>query len=100
MKKRLSEEQFQACIAGLGVGSQTIQIAHAVLVEGRKQAEFVVALGLSKGAVSQAVQRVWAAFEATNLPPGYERVSAALPGHRAFMVKRWAEDAMRRENKK
>ena len=100
MKKRLSEDQFEACLKRLDVGQQTIEIARGVLVQGRAQAEFVAALGLSKGAVSQAVRRVWAAFEETNLPPGYERVSAALPGHRAYIVKKWAEDAKKKGAKK
>ena len=100
MKKRLSEAQFQACIKGLEVGQQTIEIAHGVLVQGQPQASFVVSLGLSRGAVSQAVNRVWAAFAATNLPQGYERVSAVLPERQAYIVKKWAEDAKKRESKK
>ncbi|MBS7780628.1 transcriptional regulator KorA [Acidovorax sp. CCYZU-2555] len=98
MRKRLSEAQFQACIRGLDVGAQTLQIAHGVLVCGQTQASFVQALGLSKGAVSQAVHRVWRVFARSNIPPGYERVSAVLPQHQAFIVKKWAEDAQARNN--
>lgn len=97
MKKQLSETQFQACIKGLEVGPQTIEIAHGVLVQGQPQASFVISLGRSKGAVSQAVKRVWTAFETTNLPRGFVRVSAVLPERQAFIVKKWAEDA---KNKK
>ena len=93
MKKRLSQAQYQACIMGLAVGQQTIDIAHGVLVMGQTQASFVASLGLSKGAVSQAVHRVWAAYTAKNLPQGYERVCAVLPAHQAFIVKKWAQDA-------
>ncbi|MFN9707817.1 MAG: transcriptional regulator KorA [Burkholderiales bacterium] len=100
MKKQLTEAQFQACIRGLDVGQQTIEIAHGVLVKGQPQALFVASLGLSRGAVSQAVHRVWSAFAATDLPQGYERVSAVLPEHQAYIVKRWAEDAKKREPKK
>lgn len=100
MKKRLSEAQFQACIKDLDVGHQTIEIAHGVLVEGQPQASFVASLRLSRGAVSQAVHRVWVAFAATNLPQGYERVSAVLPEHQAYIVKKWAADAKKRELKK
>ncbi|MFN7836029.1 MAG: transcriptional regulator KorA [Burkholderiaceae bacterium] len=100
MKKRLTEAQFQACIRGLDVGQQTIEIAHGVLVLGQPQASFVASLGLSRGAVSQAVNRVWAAFVVTDLPQGYERVSAVLPEHQAYIVKKWAEDAKKREAKK
>ena len=89
MRKQLSEAEFQAATAGLEVGQQTLRIAHGVLVEGRPQAEFVEALGLSRGAVSQAVTRIWAAH-AEQVPPGYERVTAVLPSHQAFIVKKWA----------
>lgn len=100
MKKRLSEAQFQACVKSLDVGHQTIEIAYGVLVQGKPQASFVASLGLSRGAVSQAVHRVWAVFAATDLPQGYERVSAVLPEHQAYIVKKWAEDVKKRELKK
>jgi hypothetical protein len=60
---------------------------------GRPQSLFVASLHLSNGAVSQAVNRVWRAFIAKNLPPGYEWVTVVLPEHQAFIVKKWAEDA-------
>jgi GMP synthase-like glutamine amidotransferase len=100
VKKQLTEGQFQEAIKGLEVGQQTIEIAHGVLVEGKPQREFVKALDLSPGAVSQAVNRVWSVHEAKNLPHGYERVSAVLPEHQAFIVKRWAEDATRKREPK
>lgn len=91
MKKRLTEPDFKAAIAGLDVGEQTIQIARGVLVEGLPQALFVQQLGLSRGAISQAVNRVWAAHEA-QLPPGAERIEVVLPAHQAFIVKKWAKE--------
>jgi hypothetical protein len=97
MKKRLSEAQFQSCIKGLDMGQQTIEIAHGVLVEGLPQKLFAHSLKLSKGAISQAVSRVWSAFEATSLPQGYERVCAILPEHQASIVRKWAEEAQKRE---
>lgn len=100
MKKRLTEAQFQACIKGLEVGHQTIEIAYGVLVMGQPQATFVAALGLSKGAVSQAVHRVWVVFAEKNLPQGYERVSAVLPEHQAYIVKKWAEEALKKREPK
>ncbi|WP_027156715.1 transcriptional regulator KorA [Methylobacter luteus] len=96
MKKRLTEAQFQTVVRKLEIGQQTIEIARGVLVEGRSQAEFVAELGLSKGAVSQAVSRVWMAAQKANLPEGYERVTAVLPEHQAFIVKKWAEDATKK----
>jgi len=92
MKKRLTEAQFQTAVKGLEVKQQTIDIARGVLVDGRPQAEFVILLGLTKGAVSQAVGRVWSAAS-KQLPEGFERVTAVLPEHQAFIVKKWGENA-------
>ena len=92
MKKRLSEAQFKAAIKGLDIGQQTQDIAFGVLVEGKKQADFVKSLGVTKGAVWQAVKRVWDAHQGI-APKGYERVTVLLPEHQAFIVKKWAEDA-------
>lgn len=98
MKKRLTEDQFQKCIEGLNVGEQTIEIAHGVLVLGQSQTTFVASFGITKGAVSQAVSRVWAAFASKNgIPQGFERVSAVLPEHQAFIVKKWAVNAMKKK---
>lgn len=99
MKKQLTEDQFQAAIKGLDVGQQTIDIAHGVLVEGRPQADFVALLRVSKGAVSQAVNRVWVAA-GEDLPDGMERVTVVLPEHQAFIVKRWEADAKRKRESK
>lgn len=95
MKKRLTEAQFQAAIKELDVGQQTLEIARGVLVTGQPQAEFVKSLGVTKGAVWQAVNRVWSAHKAQT-PEGYELVSAVLPEHQAFIVKKWAEEAKKR----
>jgi hypothetical protein len=96
MKKRLTEAQFHTAVEGLEVGQQTIDIARGVLVDGRPQVEFVMSLGLTKGAVSQAVNRVWQASR-NDLPDGFERVTVVLPEHQAFIVKKWAEDAKRKQ---
>lgn len=92
MTKRLTEAQFQAAIKALDVGQQTIDIARGVLVEGRPQAGFVATLGVTKGAVSQAVRRVWLAAK-QDLPQGMARVTAVLPEHQAYIVKRWEAEA-------
>ena len=97
MKKRLTASQFQEIIKSLDIGGQTVDIARGVLVDGRPQSVFVTSLGLTRGAVSQAVNRVWSAYLEKNLPPGYERVSAILPSHQAYIVKKWAKDAMKKQ---
>lgn len=95
-KKRLTEAQFQAAVADLEVGAQTLMIARGVLVDGERQSVYAKSLGLTNGAISQAVGRVWAAHEAKNLPEGYERVCAVLPGHQAYIVKKWNEATKKR----
>jgi len=92
MKKRLTDSQFQDAIGRLDVGQQTIDIAHGVLVQGRPQTEFVRSLNLSKGAVSQAVNRVWTAAGRV-FPDGFTQVIAVLPEHQAFIVKKWEATA-------
>ena len=96
MKKRLTPQQFKVATTRLDVGAQTLEIAYGVLVDGKPQAEFVERFTVSRGAVSQAVNRVWAAHEARNVPEGYEVVTALLPEHRAFIVKQWADEAAKK----
>jgi hypothetical protein len=98
MKKRLNESQFRDAVHGLEVGEQTLEIAYGVLVQGLPQADFVAALGLTRSAVSQAVGRVWASHETRSLPQGYEKVTAVLPEHQAFIVKKWASEAAKKRS--
>lgn len=100
MKKQLTEDEFQACIKGWDISRQTKEIAHGVLVQGRPQTEFVRTLGLTRGAVSQTVSRVWDAHTAKNLPKGFEQVTVVLPEHQAFIVKKWAEDSAKKREPK
>jgi hypothetical protein len=90
--KRLTEQQFQQALERASVGLQTADIARAVLVQGRPQAEFVAKLGLTKGAISQAVNRVWKAAELEQTV-GMVKVTAVLPAHQAYQVKKWAKQA-------
>lgn len=87
MRKRLTESQFQEAVKGFEVGEQTLIIAKGVLVDGEAQASFVKKFKLTRGAVSQAVNRVYS--RAKILPAGYEKVTAVLPSHRAFIVRKW-----------
>jgi hypothetical protein len=96
MKKRLTEAQFQECTRDLEVGTQTLTIAHGVLVKGMRQTTFTEQLGLSRGAVSQAVKRIWVAHATNNLPKGFKLVSVVLPEHQAYIVNKWAESAMKK----
>jgi hypothetical protein len=93
--KRLTARQFEAAISELSVGERTRRIAYGVLVEGRPQHEFVTALRITKGAVSQAVNRVWEASRRAT-PGGLQRITVLLPPHQAFIVKQWEKQAMKK----
>ncbi len=94
-KKRLTEEEYQAAIAGMNITDQTKDISRGVLVQGRKQADYVAEYGITKAAVSLACRRVWEShLKRTDpgTPPGYEAVNVVLPRQKAFIVKQWAKD--------
>ncbi|TWI44678.1 TrfB transcriptional repressor [Pseudomonas duriflava] len=96
MKKLLTEQQFLEAIKGLDMSEQNLEVARQVLVHGKPQAEFVKELGLTRGAVSQTVNRVWsrsAVAKQAHLPEGYERVTVVLPKAKAYTVKKWAAQA-------
>jgi len=93
MKKQLTESQFQNACISLDIGAQSKMIAHGVLVEGKPQKSFSESLGISKGAVSQAVKRVWESHQSQTLPIGFAKVTAILPVHKAYQVEIWAEEA-------
>nr|BCU00342.1 transcriptional regulator [uncultured bacterium] len=98
-KKTMTEAQFAETTKGLSVSPQTLEIAHGVLVQGKPQAQFAQELQLTAGAISQAVRRVWAAFQEKNaVPSGYERVTAILPAHQAFIVKKWVQAGKKPES--
>lgn len=94
-KKRLTEEEYQAAIAGMNITDQTKDISKGVLVFGRKQADYVQEYGITKAAVSLACRRVWDSHVKLNhpgTPPGFEEVNVVLPRQKAYIVKQWAKD--------
>jgi hypothetical protein len=97
--KRLTLDQFELAIQDLDVGERTRRIAESVLVQGRAQAELVAELQLSKGAVSQAVDRVWQAAQHL-LPDGLQRITVTLPPHQVRIVKQWEKQAMEKRGTK
>lgn len=101
MKKRLSEDQYQRAISGLNVSARTLDIAHGVLVKGMSQVQYAKSLGVTKGAVSQAVMRVWRRhLEEADVDEQEERVTAVLPKRQAFIVKQWQEQHRRSQKDK
>ncbi|EGG7966739.1 transcriptional regulator [Salmonella enterica] len=95
-KKRLTNEEFARVTRNLNVGKQTLDIAYGVLVKGKPQKYFVETLYISRGAVSQAVNRVWDAYK-QEVPDGFVRIEVVLPERQAFIVKKWADEAKRKQ---
>ncbi len=89
--KRLTEEQYQL-IEQLptvqAMSEQNRNIAYRCLVLGQTQMSLAKEFGLTKGAVSQTVQRVWGAC-----PPGYELITALVTEEQALLIKRWEREA-------
>lgn len=98
-KKRLTPQQFDEAVQGLDVGERTLQIAEGVLVHGRPQQQFANELQISKGAVSQAVNRVWQAAQRL-APDGLQRITVTLPAHQVRIVKQWEKLAMEKRGYK
>jgi len=94
MKKKLTEKEFLAAISCMELTDRTKSITYGVLVEGKKQTDFVSLFGITKSAVSLACRRVWETH--IKLVEGYEEVTALLPKNKAFIVKKWAKEAMER----
>ena len=68
MKKTLTAKQWEATIARLDLNPTHRAISHDVLVEGRPQKDVAIQRRLTRGAISQIVNRVWRAHGA--LTPG------------------------------
>lgn len=93
MKKSLTEEQFNIAVNNININEKTKYIAYQVLVKGIKQIDLVNKLNLTKGNISQAVNKVFNAYNNNNgVAAGYERVTVVLPEHKAFIVKKWEKN--------
>lgn len=93
--KLLSAEDFARAVEAITIADRPAAMARAVLVDGQSQSDCSRAYGVSRNAVSLAVNRVRAAHEA--VPAGFERVIAILPSHQASVVKGWHERAPKTE---
>ena len=88
MEKRLTLAQFEQVVLDMKLSDKTVEIAKAVLVEGKPQSDLVKATQLTKGAISQAVKKVWRTYELMALEG--EEISVVLPPQKAYIVKQWA----------
>lgn len=103
MKKRLTPSEFDQAVRRLPrtMKARNIQIARAILVEGRKQVELVRETGLSRTAIAAVVRKIREAHEAYGRPPeGWERIEVCLPSEMVHLVRALEEEARRHRNKK
>jgi hypothetical protein len=83
---QISAETFRAATGKANFTDKTLEIAYGVLVEGKRQVDFVHKFGMSKGAVSHCVKAVLARLM------GYEFVQVYLPRVRANTAKTWGRE--------
>lgn len=90
--KRLSLEEFEEAAATLSMNARTRAIAKRVLVHGHSQADLAQHYGVTAGAISQSVGRVWKAHQAI-MPRGFERLEVLLLTARVPLVRQWDSEA-------
>ena len=100
MKKTLTAKQWEATLARLDLNPTHRAISHDVLVEGRPQKDVATQRRLTRGAISQIVNRVWRAHVAhgaltPGLPNGWRQITVALPDREATLVEAMARLAQR-----
>ncbi len=91
MGKHMTPEVFAEAVEGLNISERPIAMARAVLVDGKRQIEVAREQGVSRAAVSLAVNRIVEAH--SEVPEGFERVTAILPRHKAAIVRQWRDSA-------
>lgn len=98
LKRKMTEAEFASAIQHMRPPpARTLEIAHADLVRGVKQAEIAREYNVTKGAVSQASKRVYLGFLRSK---GFREVSVMLPDARAFIAEDWGKEAVEEINRK
>ena len=98
LKRKMTEAEFASAIEHMRPPpARVLEIAHADLVRGVKQAEIAKEYHITKGSVSQASKRVWLGFLRSK---GYKEVSVVLSEVKAFIVEGWGKETMDEINQK
>jgi hypothetical protein len=98
LKRKMTEAEFANAIQNMRPPpARVLEIAHADLVKGVKQAEIAKEYNITKGSVSQASKRVWLGFLRSK---GYKEVSVVLSDAQAFIVEGWGKATMDEINNK
>lgn len=97
--KRLTPQEFEALSPYLDrLGANNVVGARAIMVDGRKQAEVAREMGVSKGAISAVVCRIWEShLEHGSRPKGWVSLNVTLPPDLADVVVDMARKAREKE---
>jgi len=103
MKLRpLTEDEFLRTCAKSRLKPATHAIAHAVLVEGKKQIDVASEVGATRSWVHQVVAKFWRQFEAierSTVPKGWHTEAVSLPSDAWPAVRRLEREARSRLKK-
>lgn len=101
MRELLTQAEFNRAIANLPrkLKPENVEIARAVLVEGRKQTEITREVGLSRSAVSAVIRKVKESHRLFGLPPaGWQRIEVCVPASLVPVI-RAIEDGAKKTGK-
>ncbi|MBE7156890.1 MAG: hypothetical protein INR62_00385 [Rhodospirillales bacterium] len=91
LKRKMTEAEFASAIQYMRPPpARVLEIAHADLVRGIKQADIAKEYQITKGSVSQASKRVYLGFLRSK---GFKEIGGMLPDARAFIVESWIKEA-------
>lgn len=97
-RRRLKADEFKAATERLTISARSEQMARRVLVEGDLQATVANEYGVTVGAVSHQIRRIWQAHcEMQEVPPGHERITAVIPTEKAEIVRTWERESRRKQ---
>lgn len=87
---------FDETIQRLNISERATQMGRLVLVDQKTQSEVAKEYGVTIGAVSHQVTRIWRTYvDSLELPAGHERITAVLPAEKAEIVRTWERDSRR-----
>ena len=96
MKGLLTQTEFEKAIANLPrkLKPANVDIARAVLVDGRKQAAIVQETGLSRSAIAAVIRKVKESHRLFGLPPaGWQRIEVCVPSSLVPVIRAIEDEA-------
>lgn len=92
-RRSLSKRAFEQAVKRTNLSDRAVQMAHAVLVGGATYVKAAEEFGVTAPAVAHHVRAVWKAHtDASDLPPGFRRITVVLPEDKAAIVLSWERD--------